>query len=346
MPQERGWTPSDEEGLLGRSIDESAEVFADGLSDESEDQPSSETQQEQEAPAPESEDGDSTTEQVEDPEDESDENEEETEAATPEEPGIIDLATYGKHKILVTVDGVQKEVTLEDAAKGFSRTEDYTRKSQANAEEKRALAAEKATVTGQRQQYAQYIDQLVTVIGQATKEPNWAERRGALSTEDYLAERDAWHQHEKEMKALTDEQASAHQKVREDQMEREKEHMKSQREMLLAAVPEFANPKTAQAERAKMAEYAGKLGFTAEQLARVDDHRLLIVLRKARMFDELQAKKPKAEAIITKVRTVKPGSKSVVAKKPMSVETKAHLRLAKSGSIQDAARAFRSQMGD
>ena len=104
---------------------------------------------------------------------------------------------------------------------------------------------------------------------------------------------------------------------------------------------------TAEAERAKMAEYAvKKLGFTPEQLAAVDDHRLLVVLRKARLFDELQAKRPKAEAIITKVKTVKPGSKSVVAKKPMSAETKAHLRLAKSGSIQDAARAFRSQMGD
>jgi hypothetical protein len=339
----------DEAGSPGRSIMESAEVFAEGLSDEqTEDQPESETQQEQEqAPAPESDEAESEeAEQEDEAEDESEETEEETEEATPEEPGVIDLATYGKHKILVTVDGKPVEVTLEEAAKGFSRTEDYTRKSQANAEEKRALASEKAAVTGQRQQYAQYIDQLVTVIGQATKEPNWAERRAALSTEDYLAERDAWHQHEKEMKALTDEQADAHAKVKKDLEEREAEHMMSEREKLMAAVPEFANPKTAPAERAKMAEYATKIGFTAKQLASVDDHRLLVVLRKARMYDELQAKKPKAEAIITKVRTVKPGSKSVVAKKPMSAETKAHLRLAKSGSIQDAARAFRSQMGD
>jgi hypothetical protein len=346
MAGERGWTPADDEGLIGRSVDESAEVFAAGLSDdESEDQSESETQQEQESPAPESDEAESEeAEQEDEAEDESDETDEESEEATPEEPGVIDLAKYGKHKIQIPVDGKMVEVTLEEASKGYSREADYTRKSQVNAEERKALAAEKAAVTGQRQQYAQYIDQLVTVVQAATKEPNWAERRQALSTEDYLAERDAWFQHEKELKALTDEQADAHAKIKQDFEAQQEEHMKGEREKFLAAVPEFANPKTAASERAKMAEYATKLGFTPKQLAQVDDHRLLVVLRKARLFDELQAKKPKAEAIITKVRTVKPGSKSVVNKKPMSRETKAHLRLARTGSIQDAAAAFRSQM--
>jgi hypothetical protein len=58
--------------------------------------------------------------------------------ATPEPPSYLDTDEYAGHHVRVRVDGEEIEVPLSEALQGYSRTQDYTRKTQALAEQQRS----------------------------------------------------------------------------------------------------------------------------------------------------------------------------------------------------------------
>lgn len=57
--------------------------------------------------------------------------------APPAEPTYFDPTTYSDHLVRVKVDGEEVEVPLSEALSGYSRTADYTRKTQSLAEQQR-----------------------------------------------------------------------------------------------------------------------------------------------------------------------------------------------------------------
>jgi len=60
----------------------------------------------------------------------------------------------------VKVDGKEVEVTLDELQKGYSRTQDYTRKTQQIAEIRKQVEAETEAVRAERAQYAQMLGAL------------------------------------------------------------------------------------------------------------------------------------------------------------------------------------------
>ena len=71
----------------------------------------------------------------------------------------------------VKVDGKEVEVTLDELQKGYSRTQDYTRKTQQIAEVRKQTEAELQAVRAEREQYAQLLSALEAQVQQATQ-PN------------------------------------------------------------------------------------------------------------------------------------------------------------------------------
>jgi hypothetical protein len=74
-------------------------------------------------------------------------------------------------KFTVKVDGKEVEVSLEELQKGYSRTEDYTRKTQALAQERKAAQAELESVRTERAQYSQLLTALQAQL-QDAQQPN------------------------------------------------------------------------------------------------------------------------------------------------------------------------------
>ena len=64
----------------------------------------------------------------------------------------------------VKVDGKDVSVTLEELQKGYSRTQDYTRKTQQIAEVRKQVEAETQAVRAERAQYAQLLSALQAQI--------------------------------------------------------------------------------------------------------------------------------------------------------------------------------------
>lgn len=259
-----------------------------------------------------------------DEEEESDEQEVEDESQAPE-----------PRKIKVKVDGQEIEVTEEEAAKGYSRTADYTRKTQAHAEKVKAFEAEAAAVRDERQRYAQqlaHLDQLLTESVGA--EPDWDTLRQGDPAE-FAATYAAWAQHKERVAAVRAERAKAEAKVLADQTEQVKAHLASEAEKLVAAIPEWKDTEKAKAAMTEIAEYARTQGYTDEELGAVMDHRVFKILRDASLYRKSLAKKPEIEKKIADAKVLAPGSSA--PRRPVSEITRRKQALAKTHTLDDAA---------
>jgi hypothetical protein len=317
------------------TVDQAAQAFlSNGLLSDEDTEQTRETPPAQESPEPAPEETEASTEPV---EVEGTPAEEQTE--TPEqEPSsaAIDPAT----KVKVKVDGQEIEATLDEVIKGYSRTADYTRKTQELAAQRKTQEAEFAALRDERAQYATYLVQLEqTLKDQTPKEPDWNKLQQELTPAEFGASWAQWQAHEKQMTALADERAAAVAKVNADQAAQYQTRLADEKAKLFEAIPEWKDAELGKAERARLITYAEKSGFKAEEIGNMNDHRAFVALRKAMLWDEAQAKRPAIVQRIQKVTTAPPGP----GQKTTTPQTKVRQlqeRLAKTGSLHDAAAAF------
>jgi hypothetical protein len=325
------------------TVDTAAPSFAALLSDDpefSEDTESSETQPTQQSPASESDEAEAEPEQA-DAEDESAETDDESEES--EEAPAIQLDPSAK--VRVTIDGQEVEVTLDEALKGYSRQADYTRKTQELANQRKAQEAEFQAVRGERAKYAELMTQLEQALNEATgPEPDWA-RLQQESPEQFPLVWAQWQQRQSEIQAVAAERQRAQEAVQRDHAVQRQSYMEAEQSRLLDAIPEWKDAAKSKAEKAELVAYAEKTGFTREELAQVVDHRAIVMLRKAMLYDKAQAAKPALVKRIEKVKAATPGP-TPQAKKPVSETTRARQRLAKTGRVEDAAEAFANMLDD
>jgi hypothetical protein len=322
------------------TLDAAQSVFASMLSAEAEEPKDRETPPAQEIPEPAQPDPDASPEPA---QDEGKSEQPEESVQPPTEPPVtesIDPST----KVRTKVDGQEIEVTLEEALKGYSRTQDYTRKTQELAERRKAFETEDTAVRAERVQLAEYFKSLEQVIQDITpKEPNWDQLRLENPVE-FAAQWAAWDQHQKEVKMVKDQRAQAEAQVAQDRVQQQQTHIETERQKLFEAIPEWKDEGVAKADRVKLVAYATKLGYSNDDLAQVEDHKALLMLRKAMLWDEAQEKKPEIRARIEKVKTATPGSAGVT-RTPVSDTTRALERLAKTGKQEDAAAAYLKMLG-
>jgi predicted house-cleaning noncanonical NTP pyrophosphatase (MazG superfamily) len=330
------------QGTEESTLEEAADSFDQYLSSLEEDKAPVETPPTQESPASEKPEDAESASEPDDAEGESAETEksDDADAETPESP-TIDPAT----RVRVKIDGEEIEVTLEEALKGYSRTSDYTRKTQELAAQRQAAESEFQGVRGERAKYAELITQVEQALVDLTgPEPDWAKIQ-LERPNDFPTEWAQWQQRQTEIKQLAEERQRAQGRVAEDQAATLREYTQQQQAKLLEALPEWKDAEKAKSEKAAIVAYAEKAGFSREELSEVRDHRAIVMLRKAMLYDKAQAAKPAIAARIEKVRTATPGP-SKQAPKAASPGAAARQRLAKSGSIDDAAAGFESMLGD
>jgi hypothetical protein len=298
----------------------------EGQAQVDETQPAEESEEDTEAAA--SGDDDSGVEDAPDDEsaeeqsEESDESEEQEQAQT----------------FTVKVDGKEVAVTLDELQKGYSRTQDYTRKTQQIAEVRKQVEQETQAVRAERQQYAQLLGALQAQL--QVSEPQVDLDR--LYNEDpieWVRQKEVLRDRQEKAYAIQAEQQRLSQLSQQEQQRAMEEHLESQKDALLAALPEWRDPKKAKAEKALVLESAKSVGFSDEDLKSVYDHRLVLLLRKAAMYDQMVSKRQGIKPVVNNgPRTAKPGAAGRVSTTTES--TRAKQRLAKTGRVDDAASAI------
>jgi len=240
----------------------------------------------------------------------------------------------------VKINGEEVTVPLDELLNGYSRTQDYTRKTQALAEERKAAQAEFEQVRAERTQYSQLLNQLQQQVeASTTAEPDW----DRLRAEDPIEFGAQWADHQRKQQqayAIRAEQGRLAEIQQREQVAHVQETLSRERELLVQVIPEWKNPEKATAEKAAILEFGQRVGFSKDELSQITDHRAVLALRKAYLYDKLMANKGQIKPVQKATAPVlRPGTAATAPKRTTQM-ARATQRLAKTGSVQDAASAF------
>jgi len=257
----------------------------------------------------------------------------ETEAEYAEE----EVEEQPKPRYKAKVDGEEIEVDIDELINGYQRTADYTKKSQALAEQRKAIEAERVhleQVKQERQAYAQKLQALNQFLSQQDQ----GENLEALKESDPIgyavkvAERT---EREKQLAVVRAEQQRIAQQQQAEQQQSLQNHLKSEAQKLSAAIPELSTPKGDEV-RKQIREYAKSQGWSDEELGSVYDHRAVVALYKAMKFEQLQKSKPEIQKKVSQAPKMLKSGTSVPPTKSQQDKQLAQ-RLKQTGKVKDAA---------
>ena len=237
----------------------------------------------------------------------------------------------------VKLDGKEVSVTLDELQKGYSRTQDYTRKTQQIAEVRKQVEQETQAVRAERQQYAQLLGALQAQL-QATEPQVDLDRLYHEDPIEWVRQKEVMRERQEKAYAIQAEQQRLSQLSQYEQQRSMEETLSNQKEALLKALPQWRDPTKAQAEKALVIKSAQAAGFSEEDLKSVYDHRLVLILRKAGLYDQMMSKAQGIKPVHNGPRTAKPGAAGRVSTTTEAVRAKQ--RLAKTGRIDDAVSAI------
>jgi hypothetical protein len=244
-------------------------------------------------------------------------------------------------KYRVKVDNDEVEVDVDELIKGYSRTSDYTRKTQQLAEQRKAIEAEKVKIeeaSKLRDQYAQRLQVIEQVLAQSPQED-----LAALKETDpigYAVKMAEQVEREKQLAAVRQERAQLAQRQQAEQQARLQAQIVQEAERLRTAIPDLADEAKGEVVRKEIKDFARSIGFSEQELAQVYDHRAVVTLYKAMQYDKLQKSKPAtAKRVAEAPKTLRPGTTQQSDPK-QDVVKKLKGQLRKTGKQRDAAKLF------
>ena len=248
----------------------------------------------------------------------------------------------------VKVNGEEIEVELDELKAGYSRQADYTKKSQALAEERKSFEQDRDAVGLERQQYAQLLgalQQQLTAFNEP--KPDFDRMYEEDPLEATRVERQ-WTQRQaarvQKLKAIQAEQTRVAQASQQDQQQQMQQLLATEIEKLPEAIPEWKVEEVAAKEREELREYLVSQGVEEDELQALVRANHIAVLRKAMLYDRGQKRVKKATKAGRKTRTVKPGSRQAQVQPTSRKQKSARQRLARSGRLDDAASLLESML--
>ena len=273
-------------------------------------------------------------EDVEDDEEFFEEDEELDEEQTDVEEKAPQLQTF-----TVKVDGQEVEVTQEELINGYSRQQDYTRKTQELAQQRKTIEQQQAELTQRDAIYSQLLPKMEAQLNAALgEEPDW----NALYEDDpvgYVRQKQLWDEQKEKLKAVQAEQERLQQESFIQQQKLIQQQVEEGQQKLLELIPEWQNPEVAAKEKAEIAKHAmDVLGYSQEEVNSVYDWRALLGLRKAWLNDKIAETVKKKPTQKAPARVARPGTTN--RPKTTTPVKRAKQRLAKTGKTSDAAKVF------
>jgi hypothetical protein len=245
-----------------------------------------------------------------------------------------------KPRYKAKVDGEEIEVDVDELINGYQRTADYTKKSQALAEQRKAVEAERGHLEQVKQERMAYAQKL-QALDQFLVQQDQGEDLNALKEIDPIgfavkvAERA---EREKQLNVVRAEQYRIAQQQQADQQQALQNHIREESIKLATVIPELSSPKGDEV-RKQIREYAKSVGWSDKELSSVYDHRAVATLYKAMKFEQLQKAKPETlKKVNAAPKMLKSGTSTPSAKSQQDKQVMQRLR--ESGKIKDAAKAF------
>lgn len=245
----------------------------------------------------------------------------------------------GPQTYTVKVDGKEVTVTLDELQQGYSRTQDYTRKTQQIAEVRKQVEQEAEAIRAERAQYAQLLGALEKQVQQAAQPQIDWDRLYQEDPIEWVRQKELARENQAKYEAIQSEQQRLAEISRQEQSQSLQAFLAQEQERLMQVLPEWKDPAKAKAEKELLIEFGKKSGFQPDELSNIFDHRVVNVLRKAALYEQMMSKRGNIKPVVNNgPRPAKPGAAGRVS--TTSESTRAKQRLAKTGRVQDAVSAI------
>ena len=268
--------------------------------------------------------------------------EEETEEEVEEEE--LEIVAEEDLKYTIKVDGQELEVGIDELKNGYQRQADYTRKSQALAEQRKeteGIQSERMQLEQERQMYANGLQMLQEQQSAKLNDFSSVDWE-TLKQEDpyqYMIKKDELRDAQEKVQNVAQQQQHIQQEQLQQQQAAKSEFVRTEYARLIEALPEWED--TQSTIKTDIRDYASSIGFRPEEIDQLADHRSVLVIKKAMEFDKLTKKvAPKKKAVkkVPKVQKAGRGNSNEDAATEATKKKRARLR--KSGKQDDAASLF------
>lgn len=242
--------------------------------------------------------------------------------------------------ITLEIDGQEVKFTQDELKSSVLRQADYTRKTQALAEERKQFQSVVEQAVEQEKVYAQLLPVMVQRMQQFMPQPPSPE---LIDTDPaaYLKQKERY---EREMGDLQAAQAEMQRMSQKDTVANEQKlqaYVAQNAQILPDLIPEWKDAKNYERDRHRLREFLKTRHFYEQEIDQAYDARIVALAYDAMRWRELKNSKPKQSEPLEKA--LKPNAP---APKPMNSQTKAQVearkRLKQTGSIRDAAAVFAS----
>ena len=208
----------------------------------------------------------------------------------------------------VKIDGEEAEVTLEEALSGYQRERTFHKRMNEVSQKSKAIEAESAETKRLRDQYAEGIQQLEQAL--KGPEPNWEELRRTKTNEEFASIHAEYQIQQNNLAKVQQQQQAIKAQQQAEVQAQYQNHLKAEFDTMLDKIPTWRDEKVREAERSKVISYAkSQMGYTDDEIAQASDHRAIVTLRKAMLYDELMGGKTQAKKKVkTAPKMVKAGS--------------------------------------
>ena len=245
-----------------------------------------------------------------------------------------------KPRYKVKASGEEVEVELDELIKGYQQGADYTKKSQALAEQRKAIEAERQHleyVKQERQAYAQKLQALDSFLSQQNQGVNLdvLKETDPIGYAVAVAEQS---QREKQLAVVRNEQQRLAQQQQSEHHASLQNHLRQESEKLTSLIPELATPQ-GDAVRKQIRDYAKSIGWSDQELGQLYDSRAVVTLYNGMKYQQLQKSKPEVNKKLQAApKMMRSGTSAPPTKS--SGDKQAMQRLRETGKVSDAAKAF------
>jgi hypothetical protein len=208
----------------------------------------------------------------------------------------------------VKIDGREQQVTRDELLSGYQRQADYSRKTAALSEAKRAAEAEYQQVAAERQHYATQLDQVAAVL-QASLPPRPPLEMRDADPIGYQNAKEDWEIRVGQLQAVMTERDRAQQQQQQHFAQLQQQSLQAARAQLVEMLPEWKRPETAKAEQPKIAEHLRAIGYADHEISAAADPRAIVMARESMLYRQLMASKPSVQnKLATAPKMVRPGA--------------------------------------
>lgn len=240
--------------------------------------------------------------------------------------------------ITVKVDGVERQVPLDELRRGYSGQQYIQQQMRQVAEGRKEVEAIYAQLQQEAQQVSALRQRLET--GNIPAQPVPPSRElfdsdpiGYMEAKmKYDEDVAAWQGQMQELEAVNQRQHQMQQQALQYQLAQEMQKLQQ-------AIPEFADKEKAAQLKDAVVSTGAEYGFTPEELSQVVDSRAVRVLHDAMKYRQMMAARGQAERKVREARpVVKPGAKKSAQTGKVKQRRQAASRMQKTGSVDDVAK--------